>query len=202
MVSLAPLETSNHAEMRRIEILGVFGSGKTTLARKLVASPECFLAEQHERNPFWGADHANKVLGYLAYDLSFLLQHVSLVANITNNEIHICDWSFVSDYIWAKMRQEKEFSAYEAVYDSIKKTLPEPLGYLYIKQPRSIILERLGIRDRAPEKDFVEYVDAAIKELDGFVCSFSPGQILEVTDDTSPIEINIWLEMRTAKSNE
>lgn len=194
MVTLAPKATPEHLSGRRIEILGVFGSGKTTLARRLTTDLQLLLAEQHEQNPFWGAERPNQILGYLAYDLSFLMQHAHLVAGATAEEIYFCDWSFKSDRIWASMRLDRDFSAYDAVYQIIQKRLPLPLGYLYLKQPAEVIVERLGIRGRVPEQSFIDYVQTAVEEMDKLICTIPTAEVLEVGDDTQLDEILAWLE--------
>jgi deoxyadenosine/deoxycytidine kinase len=205
MVTLAPQATPELITGRRIEILGVFGSGKTTLAKKLVAEseePQPLLAEQHEQNPFWGAERQNQILGYLAYDLSFLMQHAHLVASISSQGIHFCDWSFRSDRVWASMRLDQEFSVYDAVYKAIQQRLPSPLGYLYLKQPVELIATRLGLRGRAAERSFLDYVKAAAEQLDEFARTLPSDQIMEVTDDVSLSEICTWLEKCGKKNNE
>ncbi|QJI34069.1 deoxynucleoside kinase [Pseudomonas sp. ADAK13] len=205
MVTLAPKETPEQLSGRRIEILGVFGSGKTTLARKLVAESnetQPLLAEQHEQNLFWGAERHNQILGYLPYDLSFLMQHAHLVASINSDVIHFCDWSFGSDRVWASMRLDSDFSAYEVVSDIILKKLPSPLGYLYLKQPVELISKRLGLRGRVEERNFLNYVKAAAEQLDEFARTLSSNQVLEVTDDVSLAEIYAWLEKREENGDE
>lgn len=205
MVTLAPQATPELITGRRIEILGVFGSGKTTLAKKLVAEseePQPLLAEQHEQNPFWGAERQNQILGYLAYDLSFLMQHAHLVASINSQEIHFCDWSFRSDRVWASMRLDQEFSIYDAVHKAIQQRLPSPLGYLYLKQPVELIARRLGLRGRAAERSFLDYVKAAAEQLDEFARTLPSDQIMEVTDDVSLSEICTWLEKCGKDDNE
>lgn len=205
MVTLAPQAPPELITGRRIEILGVFGSGKTTLAKKLVAEseePQPLLAEQHEQNPFWGAERQNQILGYLAYDLSFLMQHAHLVASINSQGIHFCDWSFRSDRVWASMRLDQEFSVYDAVYKAIQQRLPSPLGYLYLKQPVELIARRLGLRGRAAERSFLDYVKAAAEQLDEFARTLPSDQIMEVTDDVSLSEICTWLEKYGKNNNE
>lgn len=194
MITLAPKATPQHLSGRRIEILGVFGSGKTTLARRLITDVQLLLAEQHEQNPFWGTERPNQILGYLAYDLSFLMQHAHLVASATAEEIYFCDWSFKSDRIWASMRLDSDFSAYDAVFQIIQQRLPSPLGYLYLKQPAEVIVQRLGVRGRIPEQSFIDYVQAAVEEMEKFICTMPTAQVLEVADDTPLNEILAWLE--------
>lgn len=194
MITLAPKATPQHLSGRRIEILGVFGSGKTTLARRLITDVQLLLTEQHEQNPFWGTERPNQILGYLAYDLSFLMQHAHLVASATAEEIYFCDWSFKSDRIWASMRLDSDFSAYDAVYQIIQQRLPRPLGYLYLKQPAEVIVQRLGVRGRIPEQSFIDYVQAAVEKMEKFICTMPTAQVLEVADDTPLNEILAWLE--------
>ena len=54
--------------LKRIEILGVFGAGKSTLATRIAESSKHHLAEDHEANPYWGLQRTLQVTGYLPYD--------------------------------------------------------------------------------------------------------------------------------------
>jgi deoxyadenosine/deoxycytidine kinase len=94
------------------------------------------------------------------------------------------------------MRLEHDFPAYDSVHQIIQQRLPSPIGYLYLKQPADVIVKRLGLRGRAPEKSLVEYVVSAMEQLEILVCSLPSTQVLEVTDGTSLDEISVWLQNR------
>ncbi len=196
MVTLAPQPTKWSAPNRRIEILGVFGAGKTTLAKRLMSIESRILAERHELNCFWGNDQANGALGYLAYDLSFLLQHVHLLATSIATGLEdfvVCDWSLASDRLWASMRLETDLAAYEAVHRAVLAKVGPPIGYLYLQQPVGVIVQRLAARGRQPEASFVGEVAAAVAKLDEVVRSLPADRFVTVGDDARPDELLEWV---------
>src|SRR5947209_101410 len=112
VVSLQPAKKRRRARPR-VEILGVFGSGKTTLAARLCAAVGTPLPEDHRLNPFWGQEDPIEIAGGLGYELFFLLQHGRLAAEPWNSEplaLGLCDWSFA-----ASMRLKRELEVYDAV---------------------------------------------------------------------------------------
>lgn len=173
----------------RIEILGVFGSGKTTLAKRLARPSAIALLEDHAQNPFWGDDAALQVTGYLPYDLHFLLQHVHLATGASRSEREpaaICDWSLISDRLWASRRLGNEFETYLKVYHSLAERVGEPVGYVYLRQSPSVIVERLLARGRLPEAGLLDSIAAAASDLDRLVATLPSGKFLVAGDDIDP----------------
>lgn len=204
MVTLVPTPTNVHTQQRRVEILGVFGAGKTTLAKRLALDEVKVLAERHDQNPFWGDSFVNERLGYLAYDLAFLLQHVHLAATLVSpgpEDVFICDWSLASDWLWASMRLGSDLMPYEGVHRVLLDRLGPPIGYLYLRQPAEVILERLLKRGREPEAGFVDYIASVVTRLDEFVRSLPADRVVTAGDDAQPEELQAWVkrwrEMRT-----
>jgi len=193
----------------RIEILGVFGSGKTTLSVHLSNKVGALLPERHELNPLWGKQSSIENLGYLPYDLYFLLQHADLASSkiaVSPQAVSICDWSFRTDRLWASMRLGDDIQVYDAVYGSILKHISPPLGYLYLPQPVNKIIERIGSRGRASEASFVKHVSAAAKNLGELVESMTSENVLEVSDfyDSDYVlqKIHAWLRDSRVKVHE
>jgi deoxyadenosine/deoxycytidine kinase len=169
----------------RVEILGVFGSGKTTLALKLGEGFGRTVLEEHLLNPLWGKKNLVERLGHLPYDLHFLLQHAQLatLSSMGSDSSHVfCDWSFLTDRLWASMRLDSDFEAYDAAWLAIRKRIERPVGYVYVQQTVETIVERIGIRGRAPEVAFVEYVGVAVARLQQLVESLHGENVLQVDD--------------------
>ncbi len=184
MVTLAPVAKARRPRSR-VEILGVFGSGKTTLAQRLSTSCGLHLAEDHRMNPFWGRKEAIETAGDLAYDLSFLLQHCHLAAEPGGREpvdLGICDWSFASDRLWASMRLQEGLDAYDAVFSRLNQRLGPPLGYLYLRQPETEIVSRLKKRGRRLERQLLMQVGMAVAGLENLVAALPKGSVLECDD--------------------
>ncbi|ESZ12896.1 MULTISPECIES: deoxynucleoside kinase [unclassified Mesorhizobium] len=165
--------------------MGVFGAGKSTLAKRFGPVFGGVLAEDHTKNSFWGNDAAVGVTGYLPYDLNFLLQHVYLVASPVTIEggILICDWSFLSDYLWASLRLQEELEIYAKVYGAMTDKVGPPIGYVYLKQPPETIISRLMERGREAEVGLLDKIVSAALKLDHLVATLPPERVYVTGDD-------------------
>jgi deoxyadenosine/deoxycytidine kinase len=187
MVTLTTPAPTHWPTHRRVEILGVFGSGKTTLARQIRESDAHHLAENHTANPYWGRQDAVKAIGYLPYELTFLTQHAFLVATAPENGVAVCDWSFDTDRLWASMRLgREELATYEATYTTILARLGPPALYLYLRHPPEVIRYRLAKRARQNEEAFREQVDIAYARIEKLVASLPAAQVHVVGDEFDP----------------
>lgn len=146
----------NNSDNPRFEILGVFGSGKTTIANSLSSSSSLVsMLEDHTLNPYWGKNKLLESGGSLAYDISFLVQHLHLIQcgmlEFPDRAL-ICDWSFQTDQLWASLRLSGEkLTAYSGVFESFIGSLPRPRGYLYLSVDPFEIYDRIQKRGRTPE---------------------------------------------------
>ncbi|WP_186105363.1 deoxynucleoside kinase [Burkholderia gladioli] len=201
MVTLKRQLESGRKFSSRVEILGAFGAGKTTLATALQNDGISLLLEQHEHNIFWRNPAANMMAGALAYDISFLLQHHYLVASDLNNKttsLAICDWSFVTDELWASMRQaEEELAIYRATRESLTRAYGPPVGYLYLDLPATTVVSRQRARNRADENISEEDISVATQRLKQLVRLIPTDKVLHVGEspDVSEIhwQIDQWL---------
>lgn len=201
MVTLtAPIVSSRLRNCPRVEILGVFGSGKTTLANNLSDHHDSLLLENHEQNIYWKSPRANLVSGFLAYELSFLLQHQYLVAaelSQKTSDLAICDWSFETDRLWASMRlSKKDFFVYNLTYRQLVRKQKPPTIYLYLCLTAQTIYERLNQRDRVGEKFSISDVIRAVKHLDNLVLSLSSSKVLRVGNDVEAASIRSEIDSR------
>jgi deoxyadenosine/deoxycytidine kinase len=183
MVSLSHTQLRPRAPQTRIEILGVFGSGKTYLARQLELAR---LSERHTRNRFWGST-VPKVYGYLAYDVDFLLDHFYLAATLrTIRKPAICDWSFITDLLWASLRlNSDDLAAYKILHRRLTGLVSPPVGYVYLKYPAELVLARINSRGRAIEQKLsVEDVANALDQVEAIVRELPPSMVFTCTEDS------------------
>lgn len=169
----------------RVEILGLFGAGKTTLATTLANGFCTHLAEDHAANPFWGREDVVEVTGQLPYDLMFLLQHCRVAAEPPiddRNPLGICDWSFTSDRLWASMRSEDGMEIYDAVLRHCRERLGDPVGYLYLRQPVEVVASRLLKRGRRVETPLLKSLAMALDALEDLVARLPPSRVVVCGD--------------------
>ena len=203
MVTLTqPLAPSRLGSCPRIEILGVFGSGKTTLARQLSDTQSSLLLEQHEQNIYWQSPNANAVAGFLAYELSFLLQHHYLAASqlaSMDARIGICDWSFGSDQLWASMRLSKDdLHIYDSVHSKLIDSLPPVIGYVYLCPSVETIAARIKSRNRFGEKFEISELTKAARRLEELVHALPSQKVFcvdnEINMENVRSKFQIWLK--------
>ena len=161
------------------------------------------LPEKHELNTLWTDSATNQVIGYLAYDLWFLLHHAQLAASHSasiSNEVAVCDWSFLSDRIWAQMRLKDDLSLYEDVHRTLLQRVGSPIGYLYLRQRPAAVLDRVKRRGRQGESGFFSQMRKAVRLLDEVVESLPPQMVMTVLDKTSVPQVDEqvahWLKER------
>lgn len=189
MVTLtAPINFQKQRLRPRIEILGVFGSGKTTLAHELAPNEDSLLLENHEQNIFWKIPDASAVSGFLSYELSFLIQHQYLAASAlksTATDIAICDWSFESDRLWASMRlNKKEYAVYNSTYRKLISRVNPPMIYLHLCFAPSTIYARQLERNRVGEKFNMKEITKAANLLEKVALTLPKSKVIRVREQT------------------
>ncbi|MFN3436062.1 MAG: hypothetical protein ACK41V_00050 [Acidovorax sp.] len=196
MLTLSVPESERALSKARVEILAVFGAGKTTLAKRIAESDDHVLGEEHDRNPFWGDERAIRSLGYLGYDLSFLIQHAHLVTTAPETGVAICDWSFPTDLLWASLRLDVDLDAYKAVNEALMLRVGLPEAYLFLRQSPDTIIERLERRSRKSEASFKPFVQTACEKLEAIAEKLPSDRTLIVDDDFSSSDLTRWLNIR------
>jgi deoxyadenosine/deoxycytidine kinase len=199
MIGLRSPQSITPSSSPRVEILGVFGSGKTTLASQLSAVGFKPLGEVYERNPFWREPNSLNVLGYLPYDIAFLLQHIHLIATAPRSSaVQVCDWSLLSDRLWASMRLENDFDTYDRLYKRLVSGVGDPIGYLHIRLSPETISSRIRSRGRANESYLVDDVEIAAARLEELANEIPSEKVITIDSDTLPSEValkvSFWMK--------
>ena len=188
--------------INRFEILGVFGSGKTTLAKLVAENINYFpKLEDHLLNPYWGQQALLESGGNLAYDLSFLIQHLHLVQSSMHSteSCIICDWSFETDDLWASLRLDPdELTSYRTTRSLLLRSVPSATGYIYLDIDPEEIYRRMQKRGRKPEisinKEKIVYAYDILKDK---VKNIRAGNILTVDKYSTLTEISDFINRGT-----
>lgn len=186
MITLQQIARRSMPLARRIEILGVFGAGKTTLAHAL-SEGRHLLLENHKLNPYWGSTAPTRV-GHLGYELSFLVQH-HFLASSAPSSVSVADWSLLTDRLWASLRlTTDEFAAYDATHRLLAAQIGNPIAYLYLRLPPEVVLGRSQARGRIEESFHLAELKNASDALQEAVASISSAPVVILETDT-PLEV-------------
>ncbi len=155
--------------IRHIEICGGIASGKTTFASILSKIGIDPIYESFQSNPFWEAFYADPQKYTFETEISFMLQHYHQIKKQSaDNEIMVCDYSFLLDMAYAEIGlQGSRLDAFKVVYEEIKKELPPPALIIHLQCDPETELTRISNRGRTVEKsitmDFLRSLNAAIE---------------------------------------
>ncbi|RKX70020.1 deoxynucleoside kinase [candidate division WOR-3 bacterium] len=145
--------------LRYIAIEGLFGSGKTDLAKFMGGKLRAKLVlEDIDNNPFLPSFYEDREKFALPTQLFFLLTRHSQQRSIAQMELF--NQNVVSDYLFNKDRifayhnlNESEIALYERIYEFIKKDIPTPTLVIYLQLPPEYIFSRVRNHGREFEKE-------------------------------------------------
>jgi len=161
---------NNKINNSRIEICGGIASGKSTLASfssQLGIDP---IYESFQSNPFWEAFYTVPVKYNFETEICFMLQHYHQIKkNNSNNQIIVCDYSFLLDIAYAEMGlNDSQFDAFMSVYKVIERELPPPAMIIHLQCDAETELSRIRKRGRVVEEsinsDFLNALNNAVSE--------------------------------------
>jgi deoxyadenosine/deoxycytidine kinase len=139
--------------VKRIEIFGVPGAGKTTAVHLLKHLPIGAIFERFRENPFW-SESIERPLSGLSKDIVFVLQHVEHILGVAQQSTpQICDFSLMADraFAFARLRGE-ELAIYLRIHELAIKSVPVGTAYIWIDPPLSNVLENIHHRGRSEEQ--------------------------------------------------
>ena len=183
-----------------IAVVGVMGSGKTTLARILgeELSAKVF-EEEFEDNAFLSRFYEDMQrwalhcqLFYMtqkitqAFSIKELLGEVPVVQDVpAGQDIHVYAYTLVR---LGHLRAE-ELKLLEGLFDLYKHQLPKPDLYIVIRISEELLWARIRGRGRHFEQGVTpEYVRALSDSFDEWVKGFPQERILEITADAVDIQ--------------
>lgn len=138
----------------RIEIAGIIGSGKSSLAKLLLEQGFGIILEEFKLNPFWKAFYSNPNKYNFETEVTFLLQHYHELKRKLEQETNIvCDFSFTQDLAYAVMGlKQKQLNIFKLMYNLIVEELGDPTLLIYMKCSPVEAVRRIKLRARKEEE--------------------------------------------------
>ena len=155
----------------RIEITGVLGTGKTTIASLI--NQNWTIHEDFDTNPFLPFFYQDTAKYAFETEFSFLLQHYHQIKK-SSLQNQVCDFALIQDLAYGKMGlDDNRFKIFKRTYQIIIEEINYPNLLIYLKCEPQIILQRIKNRGRQNERNidvsFIKaiqfYLDKEIKLL-------------------------------------
>ncbi len=158
---------------RLINVSGVIGVGKTTLAKKLAEIlPATVLFEPYDTNPFLAQVYAGKAELALDSQLYFLVHRAEQLSpeNLPRDRVFVTDYVFQKELIYARrLLDGDQLKLYESIYPPFAKKAATPSVAIYLEDSPANCLKRIHSRNRPYEQrmelGFLEALDADYKRL-------------------------------------
>ena len=156
-----------------IEIAGIIGVGKTTLAQALARELNSHLIlEEYDKNPFLAQQFAGNHAADLPSELFFLLSRASQLnhQNIARHKTVICDYLFEKSRIFAGFNLDNhKLAVYNEVEKSVLSYITAPQVVIYLRDTIENCLDRIARRGRDYEssitKDWLTGLSNAYENL-------------------------------------
>jgi len=156
-----------------INVAGVIGVGKTTLAKKLSNSLGCkLLLEAYDTNPFMPDVYAGRKELALDSQLYFLTGRIEQLNHNTlaSGRIAISDYIFDKELIYAKrLLDAQQLALYEKIYPPFSAKIASPVLVIYLTDSVRKCLERIHKRNRPYEQkieaQFLEALNSDYERL-------------------------------------
>lgn len=145
-----------------IEICGGIASGKTTLCSIIGQYSFVQVHENYELNPFLNDFYTAPAMFAFETEVTFILQHYSLIKKNVMNGDFCCDFSLVQDGAYADLNLlDNRHHLFEGIESDFRTEIGFPDLLIYISCPAHILLKRVKSRNRLVEKDItIEYLEA------------------------------------------
>jgi deoxyguanosine kinase len=161
-----------------LAIVGVMGSGKSTIATRLGSKLGCkVFGEEFEENPYLKKYYKDPWTWALPTELWFAMKKADqhyVISNITENTIQ--DSPLASTIYFAKAMHSAGWmspSDYELFRDVVQRlfeVVPKPTLHVYLKTSPEVIMERIQRRSRSFEDTCnIEYIMESYESLDTMV---------------------------------
>lgn len=174
-------------EVHFIAVEGVIGVGKTTLTQRFAGLLGGFaLLEQVEENPFLSDFYRDRRSFAFQTQIFFLLsryrQQHGLWQRDLFRETIVSDYMFEKDRIFAHINlDDYELEMYNQIFELMEQKLPHPDRVVYLQADCDLLLERIGRRGRAFERDMdPAYLEALCEAYSYFFAHYRGAPVLMV----------------------
>jgi deoxyguanosine kinase len=146
-------------ENRYIAVEGVIGVGKTSLSKLLTERLKAQLVlEEVEENPFLKDFYKDRARYAFQTQMHFLFSRYQQQRNLRQTELFsdrlVADYLFQKDRIFAGLNlSDRELALYERLVVWLELDVVKPDVVVYLQASSDILMERIGRRGRAFEKD-------------------------------------------------
>lgn len=159
------------ARARNIIIEGPIGVGKSSLAKKLMATYDAqLLLEKPEDNPFLERFYEMPEHYALPTQLFFLFQRVRQIEQFEREKkvtlTSVADFMIDKDPLFARLNlDDDEFKLYQQAFDSLTVNVIPPDLVIYLQAPTDVLLQRVGKRgisyEQGVEPDYLARLSEA-----------------------------------------
>lgn len=156
-----------------VNVAGVIGVGKTTLARKLAeALPAEVLFEPYDTNPFLPQVYAGKTELALDSQLYFLVNRARQLDPdaLPRDRVFVTDYVFQKELIYARrLLDAHQLPLYESLYPPLAEKAATPVLVIHLYDSPANCLQRIHSRNRPYEQrmtlEFLEALDEDYRRL-------------------------------------
>ena len=175
------------ADNRYIVVEGVIGVGKTSLARLLSERLQARLVlEEVEENPFLKDFYRDRARFAFQTQMHFLFSRFQQQRGLQQLELFsermVADYLFAKDRIFAGLNlSERELSLYERLIGWLELDVMKPDVVVYLQASADVLMERIGRRGRAFEKDMErDYIKQLAEAYNHFFFHYVEAPLLVV----------------------
>jgi len=152
-----------------LEICGGIATGKTTLCQKFSEKGMHTVFEDFQTNPFWKEFYASPQEYAFETELSFHLQHYSLIKANLKYKNFACDFSLVQDMAYADINlTQRRHELFCDVAKELRNEVGFPKILIHVYCSENEQLQRIRERNRKPEesisKSYLASLNIAIKK--------------------------------------
>lgn len=173
-----------------VAVEGPIGAGKTSLTRLLAREWNCqLLLEEVEANPFLADFYRDRERFAFSTQVYFLLSRFQQQRRLRQQDLFaggvVSDYLFAKDRIFANLTLTRdEISLYGRLADLLEREIVTPDAVIYLQASPEVLLQRIGARGRAFEREItLDYLTALNEAYNFFFFHYREAPLLVVSTD-------------------